>query len=121
MGRWERHCKHCSPSAELELEFRNLVSAAPKQWLFEVIDEDGSNGNLKSTLLSLNMVRWDIQRRNQIKNNVDANYRSKYQSWRRVLSLHGEGKSRSQSMLERLEISQYKSHVSRPTKFNLAR
>lgn len=49
MGRWERHCKHCSPSAELELEFRNLVSAAPKQWLFEVIDEDGSNGNLKST------------------------------------------------------------------------
>ena len=49
MGRWERHCRQCSPSAELELEFRNLVSAAPKQWLFEVIDENGSNGNLKST------------------------------------------------------------------------
>jgi len=49
MGHWERHCRYCSPSKKLESEFKNLVSAAPEHWLFEVIDEDGSNGNLKST------------------------------------------------------------------------
>ena len=49
MGSWERHCRHCSPSTELESQFRNLVAASPENWYFEVIDENGSNGNLKST------------------------------------------------------------------------
>lgn len=49
MGSWERHCKKCSPSVNLKSQFQNLVSASPENWHFEVIDEDGSNGNLKST------------------------------------------------------------------------
>ena len=68
MGRWERHCKHLLTiwvykirrELELELPSRNLVSAAPKQWLFEVIDEDGSNGNLKSYLKWLTGRLWNM-------------------------------------------------------------
>ena len=38
----------CSPSNALKEQFKNLVSAAPESYRFEVIDEDGSNGNLRT-------------------------------------------------------------------------
>ena len=48
MAEWSNHCLRCSPSVELRAQLNNLVSSAPENYRFEVIDEDGSNGNLRS-------------------------------------------------------------------------